>query len=146
VTRVVLSFYPARGRGQGAPPRPKAKQRADVNGNPRHEGAIARRGTGQRNEASNGQRRHVTAVAVSPGGKTAVTRQKDAGDRACLWELTSGKLLRRLRPEDGRESWIVWCAAVTPDGKAAVLAHPSAGVTFRDKQAGCIKVVLKPWG
>jgi hypothetical protein len=56
-----------------------------------------------------------------------------------------GKLLRRLRPGDGRESWIVWCAAFTPDGKAVALAHQSAGVTFRDKQDGC-QVVLKPRG
>jgi hypothetical protein len=58
--------------------------------------------------------------------------------------LTTGKLLRRLRREDGRESWMVWCAAFTPDGKTVALAHQSAGVTIRDKQDGCINVVRKP--
>ena len=75
-----------------------------------------------------------------------VTGKKDEEEPACSWELTTGKLPWRPRPEDGRESRIVGCAAFTPDGKAVALAHPSAGVTFRDKQDGCIKVVLKPWG
>ena len=104
VIGVVLGFYAARGRGQGAPPRPEAKQRPGVNGNPRYEGASARLGTGQLKEARDGQRRHVTAVAVSPGGKTGVTGKKDEEEPACSWELTTGKLLRRLRPEDGRAS------------------------------------------
>src|SRR5262245_5961984 len=140
VIGVVLGSYPAKAEGEATP-----RQRADVNGNPRHEGAIARLGTGQLKEPRDGQRRHVTAVAVSPGGKTVVNGKKDEEEPARSWELTTGKLLRQLRPEDGRESWIVWCAAFTPGGKAVALAHQSAGVTFRDKQDGCIQVVLKPW-
>ena len=89
----------AKAEGEATP-----RHGADVNGNPPHESAIARLGTGQRNEARDGQRRHVTAAAVSPGGKAVVSGKKGEEEPARSWELTTGKLLRRLRPEDGRAS------------------------------------------
>src|SRR5262249_34242934 len=94
------------------------RQCAAVDRNRRHQGAIAGLGTGQLKEARYGQRRHVTAVAVSRGGKTGVTGTKDEEEPACSWELTTGKLIRRLGPGDGRESWIAWCAAFILDSKA----------------------------
>jgi hypothetical protein len=94
-----------------APPVDKPPPHADAWGDPLPPGAVVRLGT-QRLRQADG----VTAFAFSPDGKRLATGGGDADEWLHVWDVETGRLVRRL-PEGG-----VTLLAFTPDGKTLAVA------------------------
>ncbi|MGH9455788.1 MAG: WD40 repeat domain-containing protein, partial [Terriglobia bacterium] len=72
----------------------------------------------------------VTAVAVTPDGKQAVSASWD--NTLKVWDLTSGKELRTLT---GHTGWVT-AVAVTPDGKQAISGSEDKTLKVWDLASG----------
>jgi RNA polymerase sigma factor (sigma-70 family) len=95
-----------------APPVEKPAPRADAQGDPLPPGAVARLGT-QRLRQADG----VTAFAFSPDGKLLATGGGEDDEWLHVWDVETGKLVRRL-PERS-----VRLIAFSPDGKTLAVAY-----------------------
>ncbi len=94
----------------------------DLYGDPLPAGAIARLGTVRyRLDFSEFQQR----IAFAADNTTLISQNSngDVGGTFCWWDATSGKLLRRVGPENGMGSRE---CAITPEGKIAVTVVDSA--------------------
>jgi RNA polymerase sigma factor (sigma-70 family) len=103
-----------------APPAEKPAPRADAQGDPLPPGAVARLGS-QRLRQADG----VSAFAFSPDGKLLATGGGDADEWLHVWDVQTGKLVRRL-PESG-----VKLIAFTPDGKTLAVVARTGPVPVR---------------
>jgi RNA polymerase sigma factor (sigma-70 family) len=86
----------------------------DRYGDPLPEGAVARLGTLRFRQV----RGWVDSLQLSSDGKTLLSSVTPNGDSVCVWEVPSGKLLRRFAQERR-------VAALSPNGKTVAVAHDS---------------------
>lgn len=68
----------------------------------------------------------VTAVCIQPGGQLLATSGDD--HRVCIWDLSTGKLLRELT---GHTDW-VHTAVFSPDGRWLATAGADGNILFCD--------------
>ena len=73
----------------------------------------------------------VTAAAISPDGKTAVSAYGDVNTLK-VWDLRTGEVLRTLEGHTGGVNDV----AITPDGKTAVSASSDATLKVWDLKSG----------
>ena len=76
----------------------------------------------QRSAILEGQAGNASLVALSPDGVTVLAKSLDK--TACLWDVTTGKLLQVLRGHTDS----IWSVTFSPDGKTVLTAS-------RDKTA-----------
>jgi RNA polymerase sigma factor (sigma-70 family) len=98
-------------------PKPQSPAREDWNGDPLPPGALARLGTVRLRHGGI----HVGALAFCRDGNTLASGSWN--DSVALWEVTTGKLLRRLEKAEAD------AVAFSPDGKA--LAAPARDGSVR---------------
>src|SRR4051812_41665624 len=100
--------------GGGSAPGQHRPARTDLYGDPLPPGALARMGTVRLRHGS-----HVCGVAFSPDGKAVAAA---AGDGLRLWDVSSGKEVRRL---GGRDENYFSAVAFSPDGnRLAAVGSP----------------------
>jgi RNA polymerase sigma factor (sigma-70 family) len=85
--------------------------------------------TGTEVRRSQGPAEWVNSVAFSPDGKLLAS----AGAGVGLWEVGTGKELRRCRPVHGR---VPTCVAFAPDGKTIASGSPRGSVQLWDPGTG----------
>lgn len=81
----------------------------------------------------------VTAVAITPDGKQAVSAARDHYIK--LWDLKSGKQLRNLKGPQGHTEWVT-TVVITSDGKRAVSASADKTLKVWDLKSGKVLKTL----
>ena len=85
----------------------------------------------------------VIAVAISPDGKQVLSRSTLGDESIRLWDVTTGKEVRRLDFKPAPvESWGTLGIAFSPDGKLAASAGPDNAVRLWDVATGKLKSSL----
>jgi WD40 repeat protein len=101
-------------REKGPAPEITQQPRADEYGDPLPTGALARLGTLRWRHGS-----YISRVAFSPDGKTLASGSPDG--QVLLWQVATGKQIRRLKGHGGSISAVVF----SPDG--TMVASSSGG-------------------
>ena len=116
--------------GEGAPPNasdPAGATRTDAFGDPLPEGAARRLGTLRFRQGGG----YVERLLVSPDGKTLVSRCLSRDETIAVWDLATGKRLRRF----GGRSVHLPGVALSPDGRTLAVGTDKT-IAFHDLESG----------